>query len=442
MVFKEDIQEAKERMAAWWDHEIIDRPVISYFLPGGSGSVDAILATTVINKDLAENPDNIEKALDVVEEGFSALIFGGENIPSYFPNYGAGIMAAVFGVVPEFRSNTVWFHKETELKDIVSLLEDVKLNANNAWYSRLKRITEIAAKRALKGGYHVGMTDLGGILDILASFLDPVKLIVAMTRNPEIIDTCRAIIMEKYLKVYDELQDIINAHVDGSNTWLNVWCPKRQYTMQCDFSAMLNPKLFKRFVLPDLIEQAEHMDYAMYHLDGPEEIKYLDDILTIPNLTGIQYVPGMKPGMPQDGAEEHMPLYKKIEKAGISNQMFITDRHEIVPHLYKTLDPKRLFVSTFYLTKEIAACYLPEFIGGNGGKLVNNVLKWLKEKGETNISRPMLRDYLSNNDIKVEKTLERTVLREAKKKIKNFGSLDIRGLYKTFFKRDKKDECT
>ena len=145
MFLKEVFQEAKERMAAWWDHEIIDRPAISYFLPGGSGSVDAIISTTLINKDLAKNPDNIESALDVAEEGFAALNFGGEYIPSYFPNYGAGIMAAVLGVVPEFRSNTVWFHKETEIKDIVSLLEDVQLNANNEWYSRLKRITEIVS---------------------------------------------------------------------------------------------------------------------------------------------------------------------------------------------------------------------------------------------------------------------------------------------------------
>ena len=30
MDLKENVQEAKERMAAWWDHEIIDRPVIGY----------------------------------------------------------------------------------------------------------------------------------------------------------------------------------------------------------------------------------------------------------------------------------------------------------------------------------------------------------------------------------------------------------------------------
>ncbi|MHA1725680.1 MAG: hypothetical protein ACTSXH_12745 [Promethearchaeota archaeon] len=31
--FKEDIIEAKERMEAWWDHEIIDRPYIGFWVP-------------------------------------------------------------------------------------------------------------------------------------------------------------------------------------------------------------------------------------------------------------------------------------------------------------------------------------------------------------------------------------------------------------------------
>ena len=31
--FKKDIEEAKERMKAWWDHEIIDRSCISYYYP-------------------------------------------------------------------------------------------------------------------------------------------------------------------------------------------------------------------------------------------------------------------------------------------------------------------------------------------------------------------------------------------------------------------------
>lgn len=68
---------------------------------------------------------------------------------------------------------------------------------------------------------------------------------------------------------------------------MNIWCPKRRYPIQCDFSAMLSPKLFKRFVLPDILTQAEHMDYSIYHLGGPNEIPYIDDIFASPKINGI-----------------------------------------------------------------------------------------------------------------------------------------------------------
>ena len=89
------------------------------------------------------------------------------------------------------------------------------------------------------------------------------------------------------MHVYDDLQDLIDKYNLGCNSWLNVWCPKRYYTIQCDFAAMLSPKYFKRFALPDIVAQAEHMPYAIYHLDGPDALHHLDDLLAQPAITGI-----------------------------------------------------------------------------------------------------------------------------------------------------------
>ncbi|TFG16687.1 MAG: hypothetical protein EU533_08830, partial [Promethearchaeota archaeon] len=220
MIIKEDLKEAKERMRAWWDHESTDRPVISYNIPEGTGSEKALFASSALNFNLGKDWDAIEPILDDIETYGDGVVWGGESIPRYFPNYGPGVMAAVLGVTPEYKGGTIWFHRKTDLKDIVSVLEDAKINDTNEWYRRLKRTTRIAAERGAKHGYVVAMTDLGGILDILVSFLGPTDVIVQMRRNPELIDTCRVIIMEKYLKVYDELQNIINsAGCDGMDTW-------------------------------------------------------------------------------------------------------------------------------------------------------------------------------------------------------------------------------
>ncbi|GAH27217.1 unnamed protein product, partial [marine sediment metagenome] len=263
-----------------------------------------------------------------------------------------------------------------------------------------------------KNNYCVAMTDLGGILDILVSFLGPQEIIIQMRRNPELIDTCRAIIMEKYLRLYDELQDIINKYVDGCDTWLNLWCPKRYYTMQSDFCVMLNQKYFDRFVLPDLKEQAEHMDYSFYHLDGPEQIRFLDDILKV--VDGIQWVPGAKPRMPQDGADEWMPLYKKIQKAGKNIHMTIFDC-PMVPKVYKQLDPKGLFVYAVFITKSLAECYLPKFMGGDGGELVDKITSWVNDNNIEKINRHTVREYTTKNNIQISKSLESQIIRDLKK---------------------------
>jgi hypothetical protein len=415
MIIKDDLKEAKERMAAWWDHEILDRPVISYNILDGPGADKAAIAASALNFELCKKWDGIEPILDTFENDSDNLIFGGECIPCYFPNYGPGIVASVLGVIPEYKSGTMWFHKPTDVKDIISVLESAKLNNNNEWYVRLKRTTEIAAQRGAKHKYCVSMTDLGGVLDLLVSFLGPQEIIIQMRRNPELIDTCRAIIMEKYLKIYDDLQNIINKYVEGCNTWLNVWCPKRYYTMQCDFSVMLNPKFFERFVLPDIIEQTEHMNYAIWHLDGPEQIKFLDAIL--PHVNGIQWVPGLKPGVPQDGADEWMHLYKKIQKAGKSIQMTILD-YPLISHVYKKLDPKGLFVYTFFVSRAQANCYLPEFVGGDGAKIIYDVINWLQQIGQSKITKADLREFLTKNKIFIEKEFQNQLFIEVRKCLK------------------------
>lgn len=364
-LFKEDINEAKERLKAWWDHEILDRPCVGWLYPRLG---EKILVEELIEYFspwyLAKNWDDIGPCLDKFERISKKLYFGGEVIPRFFPNYGAGIMASVFGIEPKFMSQTVWFTRITPIEEIVPLLESVQINMNNPWYARLIKITEYAAKRGDKD-YSIAMTDLGGILDILSSFLRPENLILAMKRQPGIIDTCRAIILEKTLKVYDDLQTIIERYGDGCNSWMNVWCPKRWYPIQCDFSAMLSPKWFKRFALPDIITQAEHMDYAIYHLDGPLALVHLDDLLTVPSVTGIQWVPGA--GAEPKYHEKWIPVYKKIQNAGKNIIMDIFESTKFLTNIYKKFDPKGLFVYAFSFSKIKLDFYLPTFIDGQGG---------------------------------------------------------------------------
>lgn len=75
---------------------------------------------------------------------------------------------------------------------------------------------------------------------------------------------------------------------------------------------MISPKMFERFVLPDISACCERLDYPFYHLDGKGEIPHLEMLLAIPRLRGIQWVPG--DGQPQ--AEHWLALLERILKSG------------------------------------------------------------------------------------------------------------------------------
>ncbi len=362
MDLKKDTEIAKERMAAWWDHEIIDRPVIAYT----HRKLNFKRGVNFDNWHLAQNNDDIATQHKNFVGNAENQYYGGEQFPSFWPNYGPGIVAAVFGVEPKFQYGTMWFDRPTEITELESLLESAKINANNEWYSRLIRVTEYFVERS-HGQYSVGLSDLGGVMDILSSFLGPTNLIINMRRNPGIIDACRAIILEKLLRVYDDLQAIIDRGNLGSNSWLNVWCPKHWYPIQCDFGAMLSPKWFRRFVLPDVVAQAEHMDYAIYHLDGPNQLPYVDDLIAEPSITGIQWVPGI--GELSNESDKWFPLYRKIQEAG--KNVIIESSPMGLPRLYKQLDPRGLYVNTYMASAIDAKLFLPRFMKGWGNLFQN-----------------------------------------------------------------------
>ena len=362
-IYKEDIDEAKERLKAWWDFEIIDRPCVSYFYPRPDIKFLGIFDLWI----LAKNWENIEGLIADFEKKAKAVYFGGETIPWLWPNYGPGIMASVLGIEPKLGKDTVWFSRPTPIEDIVPLLESAELNNNNPWYERLLRVTEYAAKRAGKE-FAVALTDLGGILDILSSFLGPTNLILAMKRKPSVIDTCRSIIVEKWLKMFKTLQNIIDSYNLGCTNWLNIWCPKRWYPIQSDISYMLSPKYFERFALKDIITLTEHMDYSIYHLDGPGQLPHLDALLKIPTLTGIQWVPGA--GDDHPGSDKWMPVYKIIQaaKKNLILDNPVMENPGLITNLYNKLDPKGLFTILIFTDIITAKFYLPKFVGGEGGE--------------------------------------------------------------------------
>jgi 5-methyltetrahydrofolate--homocysteine methyltransferase len=90
--------------------------------------------------------------------------------------------------------------------------------------------------------------------------------------------------------------------------------------LQCDFSYMISPGMFERFVMPDLETCCAELDFAFYHLDGKGEIPHLDQLLSIDRLRGIQWIPG--DGQPPP--EEWLELLSRIRQGGKLVQLYVS----------------------------------------------------------------------------------------------------------------------
>jgi hypothetical protein len=106
--------------------------------------------------------------------------------------------------------------------------------------------------------------------------------------------------------------------------------------------------MFKEFVLPELQAQCKLLEYPLYHFDGVEQIRHLDDLLSIPELRAIQWT--QVAGQPS--ALNYIPQLQHIQAAG-KNLILIVSEEQIEP-LMQNLSSKGLFLIAHAKTREQA----------------------------------------------------------------------------------------
>ena len=141
-------------------------------------------------------------------------------------------------------------------------------------------------------------------------------------------------------------------------SWMGIWSLTPAIDLQCDFSCMISPAMFDDLFLPALREQTERVDRTIYHLDGPDAVRHLDSLLSLPRLTGIQWVPGA--GAPP--MSDWVDLLRKILDAG--KLLYITCAANEVEFLLDRLPHPGLLLETACGSREEA------------DELVRNVARW------------------------------------------------------------------
>jgi len=346
LLYKDDWEEAKNLLASWWDREA-RRPLIQVFSP--APGVDRW--STYDNWDFCRYPDDPERVIDAFEDWCGKTYFGGVAFPNLWINYGAGVLAGCLGAQPIFKSSTMWFGNQ-EGRGIMSLEEiaEKDLDEANVWWRRVTRATEAAVLRH-RSRYVVGMTDIGGVLDVIAALRGTVEVVKDMYRSPDKLMGAIEHVTELWHKCYDRLYGIMRGggH-EGTSAWMGIWCPGRWYPFQCDISYMFSPGKFKEFVVPHLREQCSRMDYSIYHWDGPGQIPHLKHLLELDELDGIQWVPGAREDLSGNdgGSPKWYHLYNEILEDGKLLVVYMSpDR---VPGFVRQFRDKNVLVQTATLS--------------------------------------------------------------------------------------------
>ena len=299
---------------AWWEGTL-ERPLVQVYVGGRDpGRPEPRLPARgfVSHYDMSVP---VEDIVDRWDYDLCRTRFLGDAFPHVWPNFGAGVMAAFLGCRVRNTPETTWFEppREAGLDEL-----EFAFDPDSRWLERAEDLLRAAMER-WGGAVQVAMTDLGGTLDVLASFRPAERLLTDLYDHPDRVEELTWQLHGLWWLYFERLDAILRA---GSNPGYTAWTPlfsqEPYYMLQCDLSYMIGPAMFERFVLPELAASCRRLGNPAYHLDGPGQIPHLDLLLGIPELRAIQYVPTVS----ARDATKYPDLYRRIRAGGKRIQVF------------------------------------------------------------------------------------------------------------------------
>ena len=334
MEYKQDWPEVRQRHEAFWEREIVDR---------------VCLAITVSLEERVPMPVAESYEIGVTDTDFfltlvrallSNRYYGGDALPGHDSQVGW----LAFGGEPLFMEEqeslcgaTVWVRPT-----IVDWEETpYRFDPENKWCQRYFELQR-RLRGDCEGRYFVGGPGLLPPTDILSYLRGNEALCVDLVDHPDEVRATQVAIREAYKYMYDGYFDIIDAEHHGSVAW-GVWAPGRHSYLQCDFSAMIGPRHYREFVIPEIEDLTRYHDYSLYHVDGPECIRHVPALLEVDSLPCLQFTLGAAAARTV-GTLAFLDLYKQIQQGG--KCALIHAKYDEVEPLLQELDPRGIFVHT------------------------------------------------------------------------------------------------
>lgn len=318
MKYKDNWEETRQRMNAWWRGESTDRPMMRIVARRKEPVEPLEEVEPYVNME--ERWLHPEKTVANYMNYCRQHIFLAEAFPHFAIFMGPGSMAAYLGCEPIFSEDTVWFEK---CIDDWGANPKLSFDENSVWFKRHYESIK-KARRLIGEDLLVDIPDIVENLDILAAMRGTADLCFDIMDNPETIKKLVEDIDNLYFEYYDRFYDLVKSPDGGSSyNGFHIWSEGKVAKLQCDFSALISTEQYREFVEDSIRKQCQKLDNSLYHLDGVDAIRHLDVILEIEELDAIQWTPGA--GRPDGLSEEWFYIYDKIRDAGKSLWILVSD---------------------------------------------------------------------------------------------------------------------
>ena len=311
LLYKSDFEMAARRIEAWWDGDMVDRPVVSLVVPRMKPLLGFQEPTTPDDPEVARW--DVEYLCRRAEYQFDRTAYLGEAIPAVSFGLGPGALSVLTRPAskPVFAPDTVWYGR---VYDDIAAADPPEFDPHNFYWRKLLELGH-EAQGILKGKALGAFPDFIENLDILASWVGSQELLLYLLDAPEHVHRFQERILELYFEYYDRLYEVIK--VEGGGSYFHafgVWHYGKAAKLQCDMSCMISSRMFEEFVVPYLAEQCRRLGRTVYHLDGPGAVQHVDLLLGIQELSAMQWTPGA--GAPACGDPVWYPLYERFIRGG------------------------------------------------------------------------------------------------------------------------------
>lgn len=305
LLYKPDFERAQQAWDALWNHELFEHRPCTRIVTRRAEKNNAVALPNIVPAD-SDFSRLVAQAIEHME-GHAYL---GEAIPFFRPAFGPDQMAAFCGtrLVMSDLKDTSWSVKN--VTDWSAALP-LRIRHDNHWWLRMKEYHAVA-EQALAGKCLLADIDMHSNIDLLEGLRGAEPLLFDMIDQPDPVLGAMEDARAAYREVYETFHRYGDKARLGTTNNLPFYARGRFNRIQADFIALLSPPMFRKFVLPAIEDEANYLDHSCFHLDGPDALVHLDDLLSIRKLDAIQWVSGA--GQPPQ--VEWPQVLHKIQKAG------------------------------------------------------------------------------------------------------------------------------